>query len=143
MLRPTPQKLNLTPPKAAGKKNRTPTAGPEKPTPGHRARQKASRKAPDNRGLSATNEYAEMFESIRGLASGIQALYQRAVREYTPIVEAILRSPIPDIQHIEHTLDGPARLLWLRARTPPLQKTLPLLFWHRPRRNGGIYRSLS
>ena len=52
------------------------------------------------------SDYANMFESIRGLASGIHAINQRAVREYTPVVEAILRSPIPDTRHIECALDG-------------------------------------
>jgi hypothetical protein len=52
------------------------------------------------------SDYANMFESIRGLASGLHAINQRAVREYTPVVEAILRSPIPDTNHIERTLDG-------------------------------------
>jgi len=52
------------------------------------------------------SDYANMFESIRGLASSLHAINQKAVREYTPVVEAILRSPIPDTRHIECTLDG-------------------------------------
>lgn len=52
------------------------------------------------------SDYANMLESIRGLASSIHAINQTAVREYTPVVEAILRSPIPDTRHIERTLDG-------------------------------------
>jgi hypothetical protein len=52
------------------------------------------------------SDYANMFESIRSLASSIHAINQKAVREYTPVVEAILRSPIPDNRHIECTLDG-------------------------------------
>ena len=51
-------------------------------------------------------EYANMLESIRGLASSLQVIHQKAVREYSPIVEAILRSPIPDTRYIECTLDG-------------------------------------
>ena len=35
----------------------------------------------------------------------IQALNHRAVREFTPIVERILRSKSRDTRHIEHTLD--------------------------------------
>ncbi|MDP1990783.1 MAG: hypothetical protein Q8K00_07140 [Syntrophales bacterium] len=70
------------------------------------AGQKAGRKARDNPGASAMSDYANMLESIRGLASSIQAINQKAVREYTPVVEAILRSPIPDTHHIERTLDG-------------------------------------
>ena len=31
---------------------------------------------------------------------------QRAVREYTPVVESILRSGSRDTRHIEHMLDG-------------------------------------
>ena len=52
------------------------------------------------------SDYANMLESIRGLASSLHAINQKAVREYTPVVEAILRSPIPDARHIECTLDG-------------------------------------
>ena len=106
MFRPPSPKLSPTAPKSAGKKKRTPIAGPEKSAPDRRTGQKASRNAPDNRGLSATSEYAEMFETIRGLAEGVQALNQRTVEVYTPVVEAILHSPIPDTHHIERTLDG-------------------------------------
>ncbi|OGP83486.1 MAG: hypothetical protein A2V87_00550, partial [Deltaproteobacteria bacterium RBG_16_58_17] len=52
------------------------------------------------------SDYANMLESIRGLASSLHTINQKAVREYTPVVEAILRSPIPDARHIECTLDG-------------------------------------
>jgi hypothetical protein len=78
----------------------------QSPPPSHRARQRAGRKAKDGPGTLAMRDYANMFESIRGLASGIHAINQRAVKEYTPVVEAILRSPIPDTRHIECTLDG-------------------------------------
>jgi hypothetical protein len=74
---------------------RTQTAEPE--SVGHKARDPET---------SAMSDYDSMFESIRSLASGIHAINQRAVREYTPVVEAILRSPIPDTNHIERTLDG-------------------------------------
>ena len=47
-----------------------------------------------------------LFQSIRGLAEGVQSLNQQAVREYTPIVEDILRSRSRDARQIEHTLDG-------------------------------------
>ena len=93
------QKISLTPPKPAGQMRRTRTAEP-KPSP-----QKAGRKA-RGPGASTMSDYANMFESIRGLASSLHAINQKAVREYSPIVEAILRSPIPDTHHIEHTLDG-------------------------------------
>ena len=46
------------------------------------------------------------LQSIRHLAEQLQSLNQRAVLEYTPIVESILRSASRDVQHIEHTLDG-------------------------------------
>ena len=122
---PASKKLSLTPPKPAGQMRRTQTALQEPPTvadeaslladlrvliqpppPNHRARKRAGRKARDNPGASAMSDYANMFESIRGLASSLHAINQRAVREYTPVVEAILRSPIPNTQHIERTLDG-------------------------------------
>ncbi len=45
-------------------------------------------------------------ESIRGLVERLQSLNRQAVREYTPVVESILRSGSRDIRHIEHTLDG-------------------------------------
>ena len=52
------------------------------------------------------SDYANMLESIRGNASSLHAINKKAVREYTPVVEAILRSPIPDTRHIESALDG-------------------------------------
>lgn len=103
--KPASQKISFTPPKPTRQMRQAQTAEPDPPLPGHRARQRAGRKAKDP-GASAKSDYAAMFESIRSLASGIHALNQRAVREYTPIVEAILRSPIPNTRHIERTLDG-------------------------------------
>ena len=97
--KPISRKLRLTPPKPAGQMKRAQTAEPES------SPQKAGRKARDP-GASTMSDYANMFESIRSLASSIHAINQKAVREYTPIVEAILRSPIPDTHHIERTLDG-------------------------------------
>jgi len=47
-----------------------------------------------------------MNESIARLAASIVDLHKRAVREYTPIVTAILRSRSRDTWNIEHTLDG-------------------------------------
>ncbi len=52
------------------------------------------------------SDYATMLESIRGLASSLRLINQKAVKEYTPVVESILRSPIPDTRHIESILDG-------------------------------------
>lgn len=63
-------------------------------------------------------EYAAFFETIRGLAEQLQALNQRAVIAYAPLVEAILRSGDRDIRHIEHTLDG---LLDFCGHDPALQ----------------------
>jgi len=52
------------------------------------------------------SDYDTMFQSIREIAESLQSLNQQAVREYTPIVESILRSRSRDTSHIEHTLDG-------------------------------------
>ena len=97
--KPASRKRSLAPPKPAGQMRRTQTAEPE-PLP-----RKAGRKARDPE-ASVMGDYDNMFESICDIASSIHAINQRAVREYAPIVEAILRSPIPDTRHIERTLDG-------------------------------------
>ncbi len=52
------------------------------------------------------SESDSLFESISGLAGQLHSLHQRAVLEYAPIVESILRSGSRDIRRIEHTLDG-------------------------------------
>jgi len=104
--KPVSKKLSLTPPKPVGQMRRTQAALPEPLPPSHRARQRAGRKAKDSPGASATSDSANIFESIRGLASSLHAINQKAPREYTPVVDAILRSPIPDTCHIEYTLDG-------------------------------------
>jgi hypothetical protein len=52
------------------------------------------------------SDYDTMFQSIREIAESLQSLNQQAVREYTPVVESILRSQSRDTSHIEHTLDG-------------------------------------
>lgn len=44
--------------------------------------------------------------SIAQLAAEIDATHQQAVREYTPLVEAILRTRSRDTRQIEQTLDG-------------------------------------
>ncbi len=46
-----------------------------------------------------------LLQSIGGLAERLQSLNRQAVREYTPVVESILRCS-RDIRQIEHTLDG-------------------------------------
>ena len=48
----------------------------------------------------------DLFQSLSGIAESLPTLNRQAVREYTPIVEAILRSRNRDTRHIEHTLDG-------------------------------------
>jgi hypothetical protein len=68
------------------------------------------------------SDYETLFQSINGMADSIQSLNQQAVREYTPVVDSILRSQRRDTGHIEHTLDGlldfcgyqPAILLYKR-----------------------------
>jgi hypothetical protein len=97
--KPASRKLSLTPPKPTRQMRQTQTAEPVPPT------KRAGRKVRDPE-ASAMSDYDSMFESIRGLASGIHAINQRAVKEYTPVVEAILRSPIPDTRQIEFALDG-------------------------------------
>jgi hypothetical protein len=133
--KPASPKLSLAPPKPSGPMRRTQTAEPEPSTvageaslladlraaiqssaQSHQTRQRAGRKTKDSPETSAVDDYANMFQSICDLASGIHALNQRAVREYRPVVEAILRSPIPDIRHIECTLIGRAAI-WPRCWT--------------------------
>ena len=48
----------------------------------------------------------EAFEEIRGLARSVIDLARRAVGEYEPIVDDIVRSRSTDVRHIERTLDG-------------------------------------
>ena len=45
-------------------------------------------------------------DSIAQLAAEIAAINQQAVREYAPLVEAILRTRSRDTRQIEQTLDG-------------------------------------
>lgn len=52
------------------------------------------------------NNYSDLLKSIKGLPQTLERLNQKAVREYTPIVNAIVQSRSQDTQHIEHTLDG-------------------------------------
>ena len=52
------------------------------------------------------SDYDDMFEFISGLAEQLHALNKEAVREYTPIVNAILQAGSRDVRNIEHTLDG-------------------------------------
>lgn len=52
------------------------------------------------------NGYPAMLASVSQLAEAMQDLNRRAVWEYTPVVEAILRTRSRDARDIEHTLDG-------------------------------------
>lgn len=52
------------------------------------------------------NDYDDWLQSLKGFAESLRSLNQQAVREYTPIVEDILRTRSHDINHVEHTLDG-------------------------------------
>ncbi len=52
------------------------------------------------------NDYDDLLESLSGLAESMRSLNRQAVREYTPVVESIVRTRSRDIHHIEHTLDG-------------------------------------
>jgi hypothetical protein len=47
-----------------------------------------------------------LTQEIRDLAESVSALAHRAVKEYTPVVDAIVGSRSRDTHHIEHTLDG-------------------------------------
>jgi len=52
------------------------------------------------------SDYDTLLESIRGIAQRLRSLNRQAVREYTPVVESILRCRSRDTRHIDHTLDG-------------------------------------
>ena len=47
-----------------------------------------------------------VVNGIAQLAAEIDATHQQAVREYAPLVEAILRTRSQDTRQIEQTLDG-------------------------------------
>ena len=51
-------------------------------------------------------DYDTLLQSIRGIAKELELLQQRAVLEYRPLVEGILRSNCRDAWQIERTLDG-------------------------------------
>jgi uncharacterized protein with von Willebrand factor type A (vWA) domain len=54
----------------------------------------------------AEREYSALLESVSSLASSFAELNRQAVREYTPLVEGLLRSESRDAHQIETTLDG-------------------------------------
>jgi hypothetical protein len=45
-------------------------------------------------------------KSIGQLVQSVSDLARRAVAEYAPIVDSIVRTRSRDVRHIEHTLDG-------------------------------------
>ena len=51
-------------------------------------------------------DYDALSASVHGLAETLCSLNQRAVREYGPVVEAIIRSRSRDTHHIEHTIES-------------------------------------
>ena len=59
-----------------------------------------------------------LLDSIESIVASFQALNRQAVKEYTPIVAAILRSRSRDTRHIEQTLD---RLLDYCGHAPVLR----------------------
>jgi hypothetical protein len=104
--KPASPKSGLAPPKPSGRMGRPQAVEPESPPSGHRASGSTGGKAKDPGASTMGGDYANLLESIRGIASSLQAINQMAVTEYTPVLEAILRSPIPDARWIERTLDG-------------------------------------
>jgi hypothetical protein len=56
--------------------------------------------------MTRSQDNPPLDTSLAGMAVRLQQLNQRAVTEYTPVVEAILRSNDSDVGHIERTLDG-------------------------------------
>jgi hypothetical protein len=48
----------------------------------------------------------DLLEGIRELVEAASGLARRAVAEYAPIVDSIVRARSHDVRHIEHTLDG-------------------------------------
>jgi hypothetical protein len=61
---------------------------------------------------------SDLVKSIHPLAVQLQKLNKQAVKEYSPLVDAIIRSHSRDVNHIEHTLDG---LLSFCGYDPALQ----------------------
>jgi hypothetical protein len=45
-------------------------------------------------------------QTTEALAQSLSALARRAVAEYAPLVDAIVRDQSRDVRHIERTLDG-------------------------------------
>jgi hypothetical protein len=47
-----------------------------------------------------------LLRDVEALAQSLSALALRAVAEYAPLVDAIVRDQSRDVRHIERTLDG-------------------------------------
>ncbi len=63
-------------------------------------------------------DYPALLEEVSELAASLHDLNRRAVREYAPVVAAILQTRSRDARQIEHTLDG---LLDFCGYAPALQ----------------------
>ena len=74
------------------------------------------------------NDNDDLLQSLKGVAHRLQLLSQRAVGEYAPLVDQIVRTQSRDIRHIEHTRDG---LLDFCGYEPALRlfKTLCRYYW--------------
>lgn len=53
----------------------------------------------------ASNPRDEPFAAIMAVAEEMHRLAEQALRQYTPVVESIVRSKSRDVHHIQHTLD--------------------------------------
>ena len=49
--------------------------------------------------------YDDLLGNFKALAESLRGIQELGVRQYTPVVERIIRTRSGDIQHIEHTLD--------------------------------------
>ncbi len=80
-------------------------------------------------------EYLRLIRDWCDAVAPIEQLHRQAVRQYTPVVEAILGSRSCDLRELEHTLDGlldfcghgPALLLYPHCQKG--QKPSDLLRW--------------
>ena len=52
------------------------------------------------------NDFEDLVQAIGGLAAQMGDLHRRAVVEYTPVVEEIIRLNSRDVRRIEQALDG-------------------------------------
>jgi hypothetical protein len=71
---------------------------------GHNTRDEHRSKPPVDHPAMPSLDFGDL--SIAVLAIGIQEINHRAIEEYAPLVEGILRTDNRDVRQIEHTLDG-------------------------------------